>query len=436
MSMDQEGVHPTWRLEEPWPATLVAPMTGKDAPEADSVLAATADRLEGTVDVLEIQRSPDDKHPWSLVVRMPGHPFPVLVACEKTRRMDEVPESLAPAISRSNWSLVIESLIDDDDPRAGWGRLAKVAGSRPDTIAIIDATTGRWFDRVEIDDSLMDEELGAPDDVLWRVQAVSSAEDLDSGTVWLFTRGLLRCGLPELEILELPGRHALEGGRLLDAVAGLLIEDGTPPPEVPYQLGPDLSIAFVPWTEVVSTLDPESLGSEADRIALSQETPNPFRARRAAICGLEPRGSFRRIWTWPEEAIRAVADPEVTVFRSDSVIRRTAILARRRWKEAVSAFAAAGGAAGGDAPVVLLVGIPLGDDGQGRAEHGWLQAVEVDSTGGRGLLLRSTIDGRSAGTEVEFSADQIDGWRLVRGTVAVGPEHPGGLESVLDGMQT
>ena len=432
--MEQEGVHPAWRLEEPWPTTLVAPLTGADAPEADAVLAATADRLEGTVDVLEIQRSPDDKHPWSLVVRIPGHPFPVLVACEKTRRMDEIPEPLRPAIGKSKWSLVIESLLEDDDPRSGWTRLASIAGSRKDTIAIIDATTGRWFDRPEIDGSLMDGELGAPDDVLWRVQAVSSAEDLDSGTVWLFTRGLLRCGLPELEILELPGRHAAEGGRLLDAIASLLIEDGTPPPEVPYSVGPDLSIAFVPWTEVISTLDPESLGSEEDRIALSQETPNPLRSRRAAICGLEPRGSFRRIWTWPEDAIRSMAAPDVSVFRSDSSIHRTAILARRRWMEAVSAFEASG-AGGSDSSVVLLVGVPLGEDGEEQVEHGWVQAVSVDSTGGRGLLLRSTVDGRSAGTEVRFSADRIDGWRLVQGDVAVGPEHPGGPDSILDGTQ-
>lgn len=434
MNMDQDGVHPAWRLDEPWPTTLVAPLSGDDAPEADSVLAAIADRMHDTVDVLEIQRSPDDKHPWSLVVRMPGHPFPVLLACEKSKRMDEIPDSIRPAIMASNWSLVIESLIDGDEPAAGWARLASIAGSRGDVIAIIDATTGRWFEREEIDESLMDEELGVPDDVLWRVQAVSSAEDLDSGTVWLFTRGLLRCGLPELEILELPGRHATEGGRLLDSIASLLIEDGTPPPEVPYPLGPDLSVAFVPWKEVVTTLDPESLGSEEDRIALSQETPNPLRSRRAAICGLEPKGSFRRIWTWPEDVIRAMSAPEVTIYRSDGSTRRAAVLARRRWPEAVSAFEASR-TDGSESSVVLLVGVPLGEDDQGRVEHGWLQAVAVDSNGGRGLLLRSTIDGRSAGTEVEFTADRIDGWRLVQGTVAVGPEHPGDPGALLDGLQ-
>lgn len=431
--MTQDGIHPAWRLEEPWPTTLVAPLSDADAPEADAVLAAAAKLFSGAIEVLEIQPSIDDKHPWSLVVRVPGHPIPVLVACEKTKRMDEIPEPLRPAILASKWSLVIESLVSEEDPLGGWSRLAIIAGARPETIAIIDATTGRWFDRGEMDASLMDPELGPPEDVLWRVQAVSSDENLDEGTVWLFTRGLLRCGLPELELLELPGRHAAEGARLLDAMAGLLLEDGAPPPEVPYPLGPDLSVVLVSWAEVAETLDPESLGSEADRIALSQETPNPLRARRAAVCGLEPKGSFRPIWTWPEEAIRSLGAPDVAIYRSDVSTNRSAALARRRWPEAIAAFDASRSGSS-DPSLVLLAGVPVGKDAQGRVEHGWLQVETADAGGGVGRLLRSTIEGRPAGTEIEFTADLIDGWRLVRGSVATGPEDPGGLESLLDGV--
>ncbi len=430
--MSQEGTHPTWRLEEPWPTTLVAPLRNPKSPEADSVLAGIADHLGGTVEVLEIQSTPDDKHPWSLVIRIPDHPLPILLACEKTKRMDEIPDALRPEVSRSAWSLVIESLIEGEDPRSAWSRLAVIAGAHQDAIAIIDATTGRWFDRAEIDGSLMDAELGAPEDVLWRVQAVSSAEDLDAGTVWLFTRGLLRCGLPEIELLELPGRHAADGARLLDAIAGLLIEDGAPPPEVPYPVGPGLSVVMVPWVDVASTLDPESLGSEEDRVALSQETPNPLRARRAAICGLEPRGSFRRVWTWPEEAILGIAAPEVNVFRSDVSTHRTATLARRRWSEVVDAMGDPWGTDGDSTPV-LLVGVPFGS-ADGSVEHGWLQVVEADHAGGRGRLLRSNADGLEEGTEIVFTADQLDGWRLVRSGVALGPEHPGPLASARDGV--
>ncbi|MEE2971963.1 MAG: hypothetical protein VX672_02470, partial [Planctomycetota bacterium] len=263
---------------------------------------------------------------------------------------------------------------------------------------------------------------GPPDDVLWRVQAVSAQENLQAGTVWLFTRGLLRCGLPELELLELPGRHAAGGARLLDGLAGLLLEDGAPPPEVPYPLGPDVRIALVPWTEIVETLDPDSLGSDSDRRALSQETPNPLRARRAVVCDLEPRGSFRRVWSWPRSALDVFAAPDVAIYRSDAATERAARLARRRWPELVEALTSRRAEVGSASETTILVGVPVGTDAEGRVEHGWLQVDGVDEGGGRGRLLRGTIDGRDAGTEIEFQASEIDGWRLVRGETAIGPE--------------
>ncbi len=420
--MNPEGIHPSWRLDEPWPATLVASLAVAEAPEADAVLATVARRLDGPVEVLEIQPSPDDRHPWSLVVRVPGHEVPVLVACERTRRMDEVPPDLVEEVERSRWSIVVESLLEGGDPRLAWGRLAVIAASSSGVVAIIDATTGRWFDRDEIDTDLLDLELGPPDDVLWRVQAVSAQENLQAGTVWLFTRGLLRCGLPELELLELPGRHAAGGARLLDGLAGLLLEDGAPPPEVPYPLGPDVRIALVPWTEIVETLDPDSLGSDSDRRALSQETPNPLRARRAVVCDLEPRGSFRRVWSWPRSALDVFAAPDVAIYRSDAATERAARLARRRWPELVEALTSRRAEVGSASETTILVGVPVGTDAEGRVEHGWLQVDGVDEGGGRGRLLRGTIDGRDAGTEIEFQASEIDGWRLVRGETAIGPE--------------
>ena len=430
---NSDGIHPTWRITEPWPATLVAPLKCADPPEVDAFLASVANRISDVIEVLEIQPSPDDKHPWSVVVRLPGHAVPVLIACERTKRMDEVPADLVTGVRNSRWSIVVESLLEGGDPRIGWGRLAGVLASSEDAIAIIDATTGRWFDRAEIDGDLLTLELGPPEDVLWRVQAVSGHENLDEGTVWIYTRGLLRCGLPELEILELPGRHAAAGARLLDALAGLLLEDGAPPPEIPYPLGPDLRVVLVPWTEVIETLDPESLGTDEDRKELSQETPNPLRARRAAICDLEPRGSFRRVWRWPEAALETLAGLDVTLYRSDAATERSASIARRRWPEAVAAFESTIGRSGDESAPMLLAGVPVGLDAEGRTEHGWLQVEAIESDGGRGRLLRGTIDGRPAGMEVNFGVEQIDDWRLVRGPNSIGPEDSVELMTFLSG---
>ena len=77
-------------------------------------------------------------------------------------------------------------------------------------------------------------------------------------------------------------------------------------------------------------------------------------------------------------------------------------------------------AAGPD--VVLLAGIPLGADSQGRVEHAWLQVERAAASGGRGRLLRATLDGRTAGMSIDFQSADLDGWRLVQGDHAIGPE--------------
>ena len=414
--MDSSGSHPAWRPEEPWPATFAVPLS-VDAPfEADAFLAGLAGALEASIEVLEFLPSADERSPWSVVVRIPGRGAPVVISLERTKRMDEVPPAIAGRVAASRFTLIVESLLESEDPRLDWAKLVGIATAHEGSIAVLDASTGRWFDGPEIDGDLLDAELGPPEDVLWRVQAVSTSEDLDQGTVWLYTRGLLRCGLPELELLEVPGASAPAASRILDALAGLLLEDGPPPPEVPYSIGPGIDIAMIPWREAIEALDPESLGDDADRAALSQETPNPLQARRAAVCDIEPKGSFKKIWTWPADAVAHFSRPDASIYRSDAATARSSAIARRSWNRAVEARASTGEG------LVLLAGVPLGADADGRIEHAWVQVDSTTVHGGTGLMLRNAMDGRAAGTSVEFKAADIDGWRLVRGDVAIGPE--------------
>jgi hypothetical protein len=126
LTSEQRAIHPAWRLDEPWPTTLVAPLAVAEHPEADALLAAIAARLDAAVEVLELHPSSDDRHPWSLVARVPGHDIPVLVACERTRRMDEIRPDLREAVGGSRWSLVVESLLEESTPAGSWAALAAV----------------------------------------------------------------------------------------------------------------------------------------------------------------------------------------------------------------------------------------------------------------------------------------------------------------------
>jgi hypothetical protein len=196
---------------------------------------------------------------------------------------------------------------------------------------------------------------------------------------------------------------------------------------VPYPIGTEIAVAFVPWTEVIGTLDASSLGSDEDRRALSQETPNPLRARRAVVCDLEPRGSFRPIWSWPRDAMGRLDLPEASIRRSVAASQRLACMARRRWSEAITVHRRASGD-----DVVLLVGtvVERDDDGDG-VEHGWIQVDRADEHGGEGRLLRDTTAGRRAGTTHVFDVAGIDDWRIVAGDRAAGPEHAASVSTQL-----
>ena len=418
--MNSRSVHPAWRLAEPWPAILVAPHVVDEPPDLEDFLAALASRLGATVEVMEFLPSADEKHPWSVLVRLPEQLTPVLISCERTKRMDEVPPGLADSVARSKFTIVVESLLDGEDPRMIWGRLAMVAAWRPEAIAMLDGATGRWFDRAEIDRDLSDLEFGPPEDVLWRVQAVSSSENLTEGTVWLFTRGLLRCGLPELEMLEVPGRDAAAASKLIDALAGLLLEDGPPAPEIPYPLGPGIDVALIPWRD--DRRDARFLRASAAR---PTERPSrrrrriPCRLGRAAICDIEPKGSFKRRLDLAAErrgALRPAGRGGLPKRRLDvtGIRGRSPELGGRPSRRIESAAP--------DARPPRRC-IPLGADSQGRVEHAWLQ---VEQAPPRAAGAVASCGPRSMGEPPErpsmFESADLDGWRLVRGEHAIGPE--------------
>ncbi|MCH2160632.1 MAG: hypothetical protein MK085_02030 [Phycisphaerales bacterium] len=410
--MQMETIDPAWRMTEPWPATLVAARAGSDSPDLERLLVDLAVRFGEEVVVLELHGSPDDKHPWSVLVRVPGLEAPVLLACQQSRQMSEVPPRLADAVGSSRWVVLAETLLDADDPLGAWSRLAEVCGHDATVPAILDATTGRWFDRTELDRDVFDQSIPIADNVLWETRVVSSSAELDSGTAWLFTTGLSRCDLPELEMLEVPVERVRDAARLVDVSASILLEEGPPPPKQPWPLAPGLDVALVPWREVTETLDPESLGSVVDREQLSDQSPSPFLATRGVICGAVQRGSYRSIWTWPRDQVEALANPNAMMPRSRRALERSAALARRTWPRVAEAQAV-----GNDgSELVVMAGLTLGSDVAGHVEHGWVQVDASSPEGGEGRLLRDAADGTPEGSPVTFRSEDLEGWRLVSGS--------------------
>ncbi len=416
--MQAQGVHPIWRSTEPWPTTLIAYRKGQSAPSLEETLASLAMHLDETVELLEILGSQDDKHPFSAIIRVPGMDVPVYLACEKAKGNTDSPAELQPALGGCAWVLIAETLLDPDEPLKTYSDLARIITHDPEVVAVMDGTTGLWSDRATIDRDLLDDSVPPPERYLWQTRVVSASQDLNEGTAWILTNGLLRSGRPDLEMLEIPSPLIHDAVGMIDIAAGLLLEGEVPIPEVPWKLGEGIDVVLIPWKEVIETINPDALGSLDDREQLGQETPNPLMAIRAVLCAVDMKGSFRQIRTWPEQALKMFSSSDAMVHTSTYGAERASALARRSWPLLIEAWERHC-VSNVNSPVVL-VGVPVGKNPDGNAEHGWIQLDRLDSEGGSGKLLRNAITGRAQGSRIEFAIDDVGGWRIIDGERSCG----------------
>lgn len=418
-----------WPPQEIFPTSLVAPIRGEAPPTPQAVLEALG-RAAGTPPtVLETIAPEDPAIRWNLVLAVDGLASPCIVWVEAARAIgpDDVPD---PSIARLRWTLGFETLLGgrlDGAARASEAfaeyvaLLSLVTRSFPEVPAILDTATRRWFARAELERLFVgpDGEPEATEDVLWRVVAVGRSERPDAEErLWLHTMGLARCGLPELEMLEVPGRHVRGAVTLLNGIAALCLTETLPPPGGVASVGVNVQVSFQPWQEVVRYLDPGALGSVADRRA--DEEPgslNPLLGVRAVVCGAEPKGQYRRIWCWPADAVAGIERGEAGLYLSPAATRRLARRARHTWGEFATAFASLRDrrAAEPEGPAFLVkASVTGGTDAEGAREHLWFEVKDIRGDRAEGKLLNDPHLARhlSLGEIVPVELDLVSDWRV------------------------
>lgn len=82
---------------------------------------------------------------------------------------------------------------------------------------------------------------------------------------WLHTHGLDRCGLVELDALEVPGERAGLVGELMNSVAAMFLERGLPEPGEAFAVGQGIDLTWLPWSEGLGQVSDGAPGSEKDR---------------------------------------------------------------------------------------------------------------------------------------------------------------------------
>ncbi len=427
---DASSSEDPWELSEPAASGWVVFWPHPEPPTRDEIGSAFAawlgHELEG-----ESPEESEDGTLWAFTFQMEGLEVPALVWAEDAQALEG--EEVDEAIRRCRWVIRLQALLPFEGAHEAYFRLvALLAAGIGDAPGLLDVVTGHFLPRSVLESSFLAPEAMPQECWLWRVSGAGLASPTQEGDhpTMLFTTGLWRCGRPELELLELPASHVRAGLILLDALAGLLLEDPMPQAGEVFEAGPGLPVTLQPWREVAATMDAGAPGSAAFRAAAAQaDEPSPLLGVRAVICHPEPVGAYRRTWTWPREAIAAIESGQAALYATEHSTRASTRRAQRRWEAFATAFASLRKAESGPAKEVreqgFMVQAPLeqGDDPD-RVEQAWFRVVRFEGGKVVGALLerpRSRQD-LDAGSEVTLEAGSVSDWRVKTPEAEFSPE--------------
>lgn len=428
----QIGLPPesAWRISEPTPISLVAFIAGDELPDpGDAFLAAgRAFGAEPTsVEPLPVE---DAAIHWAFSFEVAGRASRVLLWCEAARP-GQSPDNRAPD---ARHLIVVQTLLEpstpDDATRAAATKQTVWPASVADFVRLAATSAGAVGPaRTRL---VFDPELGivyTPDDCarLFLGDTAPAGELVDErhlyrielrsrgpGTpMWITTVGLARVGKPELEMLEVPEPLTAAALQLLDALAARFISEDLPHAGVPFEAGVELALALVPAAEAAETVPPEVAGSPADRARFG---PVP----RAAVCAAGQRGTFRRVWSTPVEALERLMRHDAGLFLSLRIVEVRERLARSTWNDFVKAHATHGASA----TVAFLVKVARGGGDSDPAagtdiprEHVWIGVDRSTPAGGHGSSAHTGA--------LDFALDAIGDWRIVGlldGGESIGPD--------------
>lgn len=422
----QIGLPPesAWRVAQPTPISLVAFIAGDELPDPGEAFLAAGRAFGAEPTSVEPLPIDDPSIHWAFSFEVRGRGARVLLWCEAARP-GQSPDNRAPD---ARHLIVVQTLLEpstpDDAQRAAATNEAVWPASVADFVRLAaTAASAAGLARTQL---LFDPELGivySPDDCarlflggaspagqlvderhLYRIELRSRGP----GTpMWITTVGLARVAKPELEMLEVPEPLTAAALQLVDALAARFISEDLPHAGVPFEAGVDLALALVPAAEAAETVAPEVAGSPADRARFG---PAP----RAAICAAGQRGTFRRIWSTPVEALERLMRHDAGLFLSLRIVEVRERLARSTWSD----FAAAHAAHGATATVAFLAKVARGGgDADSPPEHVWIGVEHATPAGGRGSSAHTG--------PVDFTLDAIGDWRVVGlldGGESLGPD--------------
>ena len=430
-----------WELEGPVPSGWVAFWPHKDPPTREEVGRAIASWVGREIEAEASEPDEEDGTLWALMIKVPGVSNPVVLWAEAAIPADpgQLPDE---AMTRSKWVIGMQTMLEPGEAHAEYFHLVSMlAGALPEVAGMIDVSTSRRWTRAEIEEQFLVQDAVPNDEFLWTITAVATTED-EEAPMMLFTTGLSRCGLPELEMLEVPSRHSQAAAILMNHVASLLLEAPPPPPGVPIEVGPDLSVVLVPWQECAAFVADGVPGSRAFRRAADEQGEGSLGGVRACVCDAEKRGSFRAIWAWPKAVIDRMEAGRAVLYASEHSSAATERRAQRTWPKFATAFASVRRAGQPDvqalAESAFHVQAPVGGtDSEDRREQGWFVVRRFDHDIVEATLSEEPVtrDDMHAGDSTRIPRESVTDWRVILPDDTFAPDRADALLAAVDRLR-
>jgi hypothetical protein len=245
----------------------------------------------------------------------------------------------------------------------------------PDAVEVIDAASTAHHSVAWVRD-VATASVPPPPMALFAVHAVQP-DDKARGAVWLHTHGLLRCGLVELEIVDVQPDDAGSMGELINAVAPMFLDRGLPDPGQEFAVGAALPLVWMPWEEGLKRVRPGWWSESEER-----EGPHGL---PSGILLTPPKGFLLKRHRSASHYAKVLGDNPV-VWISAQETERMSALARERFPR-FAALHERLGAQEEDFVFLVKLGLDIdGATGPDDREHLWFRVHAIHGVEFEGTL--------------------------------------------------
>ena len=296
------------------------------------------------------------------------------------------------ALKKANKALVYHTNLGDVPKEAYHLQLKLACAMVPDFMGLVDESAEKlmcpgWV-KMAADSYVL-----PANDSIYTVQAVSAK----SGSVWLHTHGLARCGVTELEVLCSDKENYNNHYYVISSLAGRLLDgaDTSEPILIgKFSNGNPILVKPLLWNEGIFKYKKNVMGGLADR-------KDGHNSKTSIVFISEPDGRLN-----PVSDYNDILEKNPLFFISTEETLRMSMLARERFEYLKT------GAKQEETTALIKVGLPTASGN--TPEHIWFELKEFTENGFKAELTQEPYDvpDMHTGDIGEYTVNDVTDWML------------------------